>query len=98
MQKIDLVASAESLEAAWRSLVLGRAGGANFGVVRMDAAAYPDVCHDFDEALLVLEGQMNLEIQNAVVAVRTGEAVIVPAGIPHEGAAGSFGTLIIIDQ
>ena len=98
MLKIDLVASAGLLEMAWHSHVLGRVGGANFKVVRMDATAYPDECHDFDEALLVLEGHMNLEIQNSVVAVRAGEVFIVPAGISHAVAPGSVGTLVIIDQ
>ncbi len=98
MSKVDLAASAASLPDAWRSQVVGRAGGANFKVLRMDASAYPDECHDFDEALLVLEGQMNLEIQNAVLAVRAGEVFIVPAGVPHAVAAGSSGVLIIIDQ
>ena len=98
MPKIDLLSSAESLEMAWRSQVLCRVGGANFKVVRMDARAYPDECHEFDEALLVLEGQMNLEIHNSVVAVRTGEVFVVPAGIPLAVAPGSWGTLVIIDQ
>ena len=93
MSKIDLVESVKSLPEAWCSKVLGCVGGANFKVLRMDASAYPDECHDFDEALLVLEGQMNLEIQNSVVTVRAGEVFIVPAGIPHAVAPGSFGLL-----
>ncbi|MCU6432215.1 cupin domain-containing protein [Undibacterium sp. Jales W-56] len=98
MSKINLLASAESLPHAWRSKVLGCAGGANFKILRMDASAYPAECHDFDEALLVLDGQMNLEIQNSLVSVRAGELFIVPAGIPHAVAPGSFGTLVIIDS
>jgi quercetin dioxygenase-like cupin family protein len=98
MPKIDLAASAAWLTDAWRSQIVGRAGGANVKVLRMDASAYPDECHDFDEALLVLEGQMNLEIHNAVLAVRAGEVFIVPAGVPHAVAAGSSGVLVIIDR
>ena len=48
--------------------------------------------------LLVLEGHMNLEIEGKTVCVQAGEVFIVPAGQPHAVAAGSQGTLVIIDQ
>ena len=82
---------------AWRSTILGRAGAANFKLLRMDALAYPDECHDFDEALLVVDGQMNLLIENEMIQVGPGEVFIVPAGTPHAVAPGSYGSLVIID-
>ncbi|AVS60353.1 cupin [Paracidovorax avenae] len=96
--KIDLLAQARDLPAAWRSRVVGRAADANFKIVRMDDAAYPDEIHDFDEALLVLEGQMNLDLQGRCIEVCAGEVFIVPAGVPHAVAPGSHGTLVIIDR
>lgn len=93
----DLVALASSLQAAWRSQVVGQPAGANLKVVRMDGQAYPDECHPFDEALLVLEGCMNLQLGAAVTPVGRGEVYIVPAGVPHAVAAGSHGVLVIID-
>lgn len=92
----NLVALATSLGEAWHSKVVGRAAGANLKVVRMDGA-YPNETHAFDEALLVLEGQMNLQIGTAVTRVGAGEVYIVPAGVPHAVAVGSHGTLVIID-
>ncbi len=83
--KIDLLAAARALPATWRSRVVGR-------------AAYPDETHDFDEALLALEGQMNLELQGRRIEVGAGEVFIVPAGVPHAVAPGSHGTLVIIDR
>jgi quercetin dioxygenase-like cupin family protein len=63
----------------------------------MDDRAYPNETHEFAEALLVLEGQMNLELQNEIISVKHGEVFIVPAGISHAVAPGSHGTLVIID-
>ncbi|HJW54096.1 MAG TPA: cupin domain-containing protein [Burkholderiaceae bacterium] len=63
----------------------------------MDEQSYPAEVHEFDEALLVLEGQMSLEIDGEVIPVRTGEVFIVPAGIPHAVVQGSTGTLVIVD-
>ncbi len=96
--KINLIDAAQAMQTAWQSMVLGQAAGANVKVLRMDAGAYPDESHDFDEALLVLDGQMHLDIQGQQVKVTAGEVFIVPAGVPHAVAPGSLGTLVIIDR
>ena len=98
MSKINLLAAARSFPKAWSSRVIGRAANATFKVLRMDAGAYPDEAHDFDEALLVLDGCMRLDLEGQVTEVHAGEVFIVPAGVPHAVAAGSHGTLVIIDQ
>ena len=64
----------------------------------MDACSYPDEVHDFDEALLVLEGCMHLCAGGNVVEVKAGQVFVVQAGIQHSVAAGSHGTLVIIDR
>lgn len=98
MSKTDLRSLATSLATSWRSTIVGQAAGANVKVLRMDAAEYPNEVHDFDEALLVLDGQMNLRFGEDVVQVLGGEVYIVPAGVPHAVAAGSHGTLVIVDR
>jgi quercetin dioxygenase-like cupin family protein len=98
MSKIHLASIADQLPRAWSSLVVGRAAGANLKVLRMDDAAYPDESHNFDEALLVLNGCMRLALQGQITEVNAGEVFIVPAGVPHAVAPGSHGTLVIIDR
>jgi quercetin dioxygenase-like cupin family protein len=98
MIKIDLLQRSSELPGVWRSVVVGRVANSNLKVLQMDGAAYPDETHDFDEGLLVLEGQMNLQIGNEVIPVRGGEVFIVPAGVPHAVAPGSHGTLVIVDR
>ncbi|GAA0248696.1 cupin domain-containing protein [Rhodanobacter caeni] len=93
----NLLALASSLTEAWHSRVVGQAAGANLKVVRMDGRGYAEESHAFDEALLVLKGQMNLQIGTAVTRVGAGEVYIVSAGVPHAVAEGSHGTLVIID-
>lgn len=98
MHKTDLLVEARLLPHAWRSVVVGRAAGANLKVLRMDDQAYPSETHDFDEALLVLDGTMKLQIGDEIVSVHQGEVVVVPAGLAHAVAPGSHGTLVIIDR
>lgn len=71
MSKTELVRAASSLPDAWRSVVVGKAANANLKVLRMDGLAYPNETHEFNEALLVLDGQMKLE-PNGVGAPRRG--------------------------
>jgi mannose-6-phosphate isomerase-like protein (cupin superfamily) len=98
MSLTNLLSLAETLPTSWRSIVVGEVAGANFKILRMDGSAYPNEAHEFNEALVVLEGQMNLRFGETVVPVMAGEVYIVPAGVPHAVAPGSHGTLIIIDQ
>lgn len=98
MSKTHLISTANQLPRAWASTIVGQAAGCNVKVLRMDGAAYPDESHDFDEALLVLDGCMRLDLQGQVTEVNAGEVFIVPAGVPHAVAPGSHGTLVIIDR
>ncbi|GLR14846.1 hypothetical protein GCM10007907_36360 [Chitinimonas prasina] len=97
MNLINLLGCADSLPQAWQSSIMGRVGGANIKVLRMDDMAYPAETHDYAEALLVLEGQMRLSVDDALVEVGAGQLYLVPAGLPHAVAPGSQGTLVIID-
>lgn len=97
MTPIRLVDAAAQLPEAWSSRVLAAFGDARLKLLRMDEAAYPEESHDYDEALLVLDGVMVLRMHGEVVRVGAGELVVVPAGMPHSVEGGSRGTLLIID-
>lgn len=98
MNKIDLMKLSSGLAAAWQSKIVGKVAGANVKILRMDESEYPNETHDFNEALLVLEGVMNLHLDGETVQVSTGEIYVVPAGVPHAIAPGSHGTLVVIDR
>lgn len=96
MTHVDLIGAAALLPQAWKSTVLGRASGANFKVLRMDASEYTEEIHDYPEALLVIDGHMNLKVHGEPVRVTAGEVFIVPAGVLHGVAVGSTGTLVVV--
>jgi mannose-6-phosphate isomerase-like protein (cupin superfamily) len=39
--------------------------------------------HDFDEAFYVLEGELTLQVEDAVVTKRAGELAFAPRGVAH---------------
>ncbi|MDR7376638.1 mannose-6-phosphate isomerase-like protein (cupin superfamily) [Rhodoferax ferrireducens] len=97
MPHIPLTAIAAQLPQAWTSQIQAYVGTTRIKVLRMDGCDYPDETHDYAEGLLVLEGEMQLTVQGALVTVAAGELYLVPAGTPHAVAPGSYGTLVILD-
>jgi len=98
MTPIPLIDAASQLPTAWSSRLVARFGDANLKLVRMDAAAYPQECHDYAEGLLVLDGEMILDMDGQRLRVAAGELFVVPAGVQHSVAPGSRGTLLILDN
>ncbi|MEW1722297.1 cupin domain-containing protein [Streptomyces sp. NPDC093109] len=97
MSAIDLVETAAGLPEAWSSRVLGTVGATCVKVLRMDELPVGEERHRAPEALLVLDGRLELEVDGAPVSVRAGSLFMVPAGATHAVRAGSRGTLVIVE-
>lgn len=97
MSLIRLLESAQQLPHAWSSRLIATLGGASLKLLRMDASAYAQERHDYAEGLLVLDGELLLQVAGQLVRVGAGEIYIVPAGVPHGVAEGSYGSLLILD-
>ncbi|TFW10172.1 cupin domain-containing protein [Oxalobacteraceae bacterium OM1] len=95
---INLRETAAQLPLPWKSTIVGSASGANLKVLRMDGRTYAPEAHEYAEALIVLDGCMNLSIEDRMVAVKAGEMFLVPSRVLHGVADGSHGTLLIVDQ
>ncbi|MFB7667986.1 cupin domain-containing protein [Kitasatospora sp. NPDC056138] len=98
MDPVDLPATATGLPLAWSSLPLGRVGGATVKVLRMGALPLEPERHEDAEALLVLDGRLELDVEGRAVSVGPGELYLVPAGAVHAVRPGSAGTLVIVER
>lgn len=97
MSVVDLAETAAGLPAAWSSHRLGLVGAACVKVLRMDELPVEEERHGAAEALLVLDGLLELEVDGRPVPVRAGELYLVAAGTPHTVRPGSRGTLVIVE-
>ena len=97
MPLINLNKVAKSLPTFWKSEIIGQSGNSNIKILKMDGQQYPDETHDYNEALIVINGVMFLIVAGEQVQVSEGEMYLAPAGVPHSVATGSHGTLMIID-
>lgn len=97
MSAINLADTAAGLPAAWTSRRLGLVGAACVKVLRMDELPVEEESHGAAEALLVLDGRLELEVDGMPVTVRAGELFMVEAGTTHAVRPGSRGTLVIVE-
>ncbi|MFG3406237.1 cupin domain-containing protein [Streptomyces sp. NPDC048142] len=97
MNVVKVSEAASALPRAWSSAVLGRVGTAAVKVVRMDGLPVEEEWHTEPEALLVLDGHLELSVDGTAVTVGPGEMYVVGAGVAHAVRPGSRGTLIIVD-
>lgn len=98
MHATSLIAEASALPDAWQSRIISTIGQANIKLIRMDPAGIPDERHDdFAEALMLIEGKLQLEIEGHIIDMRTGDYVVIPRGKTHRVLPGSSGTLLLVD-
>jgi mannose-6-phosphate isomerase-like protein (cupin superfamily) len=97
MPMIDFDLQAKNLATTWKSSVVGQVGPARIKVLRMDEQGYAEETHDYNEGLLVISGQLKLQINGEAVEVHPGQMYLAEAGVSHAVLPGSTGTLVIID-
>jgi mannose-6-phosphate isomerase-like protein (cupin superfamily) len=89
---------ASALADVWKSLKLGKVGGANIKLIKMGGQGIPDESHaDFAELLVVIEGRMTLIVDGTSTALETGDFYLIPKGTTHSVPPGSHGTLLLVD-
>src|SRR5688500_10542300 len=98
MNPVNLISEAHTLP-HWRSAIVARVGGVNVKIERMNAEPQPAETHDdFAEALVVLEGRLELDCDGTRVSIGEGEMFVVPMKTPHQVVAGSEGILLIVNM
>ncbi|MER7701904.1 cupin domain-containing protein [Kitasatospora sp. NPDC097605] len=98
MNPVDLYEAASALPTPWNSRVLGRVGTAAVKVLRMDGRPLPVEVHDAAELLLVLDGRLELLVEDVELTLGPGEVYRVAAGARHAVRPGSTGTLVLVEE
>ncbi|WP_245006690.1 cupin domain-containing protein [Erwinia persicina] len=98
LKATSLLTGAAALPHTWRSVILSQIGQANVKLIRMGKEGIPEEVHEhFAELLVVIEGQMTLEIDGQGVVLKNGDYFVIPPGSPHRVLPGSRGTLLLVD-
>lgn len=95
----NLVALGQSLPLnGWKNLGLGAAGTAQIKLFRVDPDGLAREAHsDWSESLVMLDGEIELELDGTAYTVRAGEQIQIAAGQGHAIRPGGHGIFILVD-
>ncbi|MGW4318038.1 cupin domain-containing protein [Streptomyces sp. NPDC004684] len=72
-------------------------GAASIKVLRTDELPVAEEAHPTTEALLVLNGRLELQLTGWTMPLTANDICVVPANTPHAVLPGSAGALLIVD-
>ncbi|EIK62919.1 MULTISPECIES: cupin domain-containing protein [Pseudomonas] len=96
-QPINLAQKASLIDQQWSPRVVAEMNDYQFKVVRIEGEFIWHSHPETDEAFLVLEGTLRIDLPDGPVYVKPGELYVVPRGIEHRTAAEGEARLMMIE-
>lgn len=94
---INLAQKASLIEQQWSPRVVAEMNDYQFKVVRIEGEFIWHSHPETDEAFLVLEGTLRIDLPEGCVHVNPGELYVVPRGVAHRTAAQGEAKLMMIE-
>jgi mannose-6-phosphate isomerase-like protein (cupin superfamily) len=94
---IDLRERAGRVPALWSPRVVAELNDYQFKVARLEGEFVWHRHDDTDEAFLVLEGELAIELRDGEVRLRAGELYVVPRGVEHRPVARRECRILLIE-
>jgi mannose-6-phosphate isomerase-like protein (cupin superfamily) len=97
LQAINLAHKASLIDQQWSPRVVAEMNDYQFKVVRIEGEFIWHSHPETDEAFLVLEGVLRIDLPHGSVFVGPGELYVVPRGMEHRTAAEGEARLMMIE-
>jgi len=94
---VNLNAKFDLFHDRWQPRVIARLNDYQFKVVRVEGDFVWHEHPDTDEAFLVLEGTLRIDLPDGSVSVGPGELYVVPKGVRHKPFAEAEVKLLIVE-
>jgi len=94
---IDLKEKAGRIPALWSPRVVAELNDYQFKVARIEGEFVWHRHDETDEAFLVLEGELAIELRDGEVRLRAGELFVVPRGVEHRPVARRECRILLIE-
>lgn len=94
---INLMAKFERFTDQWQPRVVAELNDYQFKVVRIQGDFIWHDHQDTDEAFLVLEGELRIDLPDRAVELSAGELYVVPRGVKHKPYAEHEVKLMLIE-
>ena len=97
LQPVNLAQKASLIDRQWSPRVVAEMNDYQFKVVRIEGEFIWHSHPETDEAFLVLEGTLRIDLPEGCVYVNPGELYVVPRGVGHRTAAQGEAKLMMIE-
>jgi len=94
---VNLAAKAGSVEALWSPRIVARVNDYDFKVARIQGEFVWHSHPETDEAFLVLEGRLRIELEGGDVVLGPGDLYVVPRGVEHRPVADEECRIVLIE-
>ena len=96
-QPVNLLQKSDLIDQQWSPRVVAQMNDYQFKVVRIEGEFIWHSHPETDEAFIVLEGILRIDLQERSVHVAAGELYVVPKGVKHRTAAEGEAKLMMIE-
>lgn len=97
LQTVNLVHKASIIDKQWSPRIVAEMNDYQFKVVRIEGEFIWHSHPETDEAFLVLEGELRIDLPHGSVFVGPGELFVVPRGVEHRTASEAETKLMMIE-
>jgi mannose-6-phosphate isomerase-like protein (cupin superfamily) len=94
---IDLKAKLAQIDELWSPRVIAELNDYQFKLAKLEGEFVWHKHDDTDEAFLVIDGELNIELRDRVVALSGGDLFVVPRGIEHRPVAPRECSVLLIE-
>ena len=98
MPKYSVLKLARGLEQPFRPVEITDIDGGYHSFIVRYSGDYISHTHEQDEFILILEGEIAVEMENRSYEVRQGEAILIPAGTEHRPRCRGTSLALVMEQ
>lgn len=97
IDKINIDEKFAKFSEHWRPKIVSELNGQEFKLVKIEGE-YPWHAHaDADEMFFIWKGEIRLDFRTHSVALKAGEAIVVPKGVEHRPVADKEAEIFLIE-
>ena len=97
MAKFPVLKNARGLKNVFRPVEIANIDSDYHTFIVRYSGDYITHTHDRDEFVYIMEGSLIVEIDGKEEEVRQGEAILVPAGVPHRPRCKNFALGLVVE-
>ncbi len=97
LRPVNLLAKCELFDEQWQPRIVAEVNDYQFKIARVEGEFVWHAHEDTDEAFLVLEGELRIDLPRGSVTLGPGELYVIPRGVRHRPVAERETKLMLVE-